>query len=62
VILSENIQKMQDKMMFVFSCEIEIGEPKNKLNRTEYYIFLANIYSYDRNYILYERNYICYEC
>ena len=49
-------------MMFVFSCEIETGEPKNKLNRTEYYIFLANIYSYDRNYILYERNYICYEC
>ena len=49
-------------MMFVFSCEIEIGEPKNKLNRTEYYIFLANIYSYDRNYILYECNYILYEC
>lgn len=53
------IIKMCDKIVFVFTCEIDLEERKNGLKRLKYPFFCANIYSYGRNYICYERYYVC---
>ncbi len=53
------IIKMCDKIVFVFTCKIDLEERKHGLKRLKYPFFCANIYSYGRNYICYERNYVC---
>ena len=50
-----------DKILFGFSCEIELGKWKNGLRRVKNRVFHRNIACYERNYMSYERNYVCYE-
>lgn len=49
-----------DKILFGFSCEIEMGRWKCGLNRAKNRVFHRNIMCYARNFMSYERNYICY--
>lgn len=51
--------KKCDKILFGFSCKIELRKRNNGLKRTKNQVLLRNIYSYWRNYICYERNDIC---
>ena len=51
--------KNSDKMLSVFSCEIELKTRNNRLKRAKYHVFNRNMACYARNYISYERNYIC---
>ncbi len=57
-----SIVNYSDKILFGFSCEIELGERKNRLRRVKNRVFHRNIACYERNYMCYERNYVCYEC
>ncbi len=57
-----SIVNYSDKYLLMISCEIELGEWKNRVRRGINLVFHRNIACYERNYMSYERNYICYEC
>ena len=51
-----------DKILFGFTCEIELEERENGLNQLKNRVFHRNIACYERNYMSYEHNYVCYKC
>ena len=61
-VIKLKIRNYSDKILFAISCEIELGERKNRLKQPKNHVFHRNIACYEHNYMSYERNYVCYEC
>ncbi len=51
-----SIVNYSNKILFWFSCEIELGKWKNGVKRVKNHVFHRNIACYERNYMSYERN------